>query len=174
MEFPACFQLVAAMNPCPCGFAGDQHRACRCGPDRVSRYQGRISGPFLDRIDLSLSLQREPLPDSYLEQARGGESSAAVGRRVAAARARQRERSDCLNARLRGDLLRRYCRPDKPGRQLLARAVERLSLSARACDSALRVARTIADIDAEVKIREVQISEALSLRTSNSAAVAAV
>jgi magnesium chelatase family protein len=160
-HFPARFQLVAAMNPCPCGYLGDPRRGCRCAPDQVSRYQERISGPVLDRIDLRITVARTELK---LDAATGGEASAVVATRVAAARDRQLERAGTLNARLGPAQLRQWCLPEMRARRLLERAAARLALSRRACDSVLRVARTIADLAEVAGVGERHVAEALSLR----------
>ncbi len=162
-EFPACFQLVAAMNPCPCGYLGDIEHDCRCSPDQVRRYQERLSGPFLDRIDMRVTVPRVEL---RLGVESDGESSAVVARRVAAARERQIERAGLINARLNAAQVRRWALPDTQGCRLLERAATRLRLSRRACDSVLRVARSIADLAGEQDIGERQVAEALALRTA--------
>ena len=164
LEFPARFQLVAAMNPCPCGYAGDPRRECRCSAADVARYRNRLSGPFLDRMDMLLALQREPLTDDYLAIDGQGEPSAAVRERVACARARQLSRGGCANRQLHGLKLRRDCRLERSGRRMFSAAVDRLQLSARACDNSLRVARTIADLAASETIGSDQLAEALSFR----------
>jgi magnesium chelatase family protein len=164
LEFPARFQLVAAMNPCPCGYAGDPRRECRCSAADVARYRNRVSGPFLDRMDMLLTLQREPLTDDYLAIDGQGEPSAAVRKRVACARARQLSRGGCANRQLYGLKLRRDCRLERSGRRMFSAAVDRLQLSARACDNSLRVARTIADMAASETIGSDQLAEALSFR----------
>jgi magnesium chelatase family protein len=164
LEFPACFQLVAAMNPCACGYCGDAGHVCRCSPDQIRRYQQRLSGPFLDRIDIRLQVARTEI---RLDAEENGEASAAVAARVAAARQRQLERAGATNARLDPAETRRWCLPDPEGRRLLEAAAEGLSLSRRACDSVLRVARTIADlagIGDDQPVGVAQISEALALR----------
>ncbi|MCC7257303.1 MAG: YifB family Mg chelatase-like AAA ATPase [Gammaproteobacteria bacterium] len=161
LEFPARFQLVAAMNPCPCGYHGDAARPCRCTPDQVRRYQERLSGPFLDRIDIRLPV---PRTEVRFDGEADGESSARVARRVGAARACQIARQGDLNARLDVAATRRCCLPDPAGRELLQRAAERLRLSRRACDSVLRVARTIADLAGADGVGAGQVSEALALR----------
>jgi len=143
-EFPARFQLVAAMNPCPCGYAGDPSGRCRCGPDAMLRYGARISGPLLDRIDIQVEVPR-PAVGALREPP--GETSAVVRERVARARERQLERSGRANAWLSGQLLERDCALGPRDRALLERACERLGLSARAHHRVLRVARTIADLD---------------------------
>jgi magnesium chelatase family protein len=164
LEFPARFQLVTAMNPCPCGYAGDTRRECRCSAAEIARYRNRVSGPFLDRMDMQLELQREPLTDNYLAIDGQGESSAVVRDRVACARARQLARGGCANRHLKGRQLRIDCRLERRSRQLFVTAVERLQLSARACDNALRVARTIADMAGRETIGSEQLAEALSFR----------
>jgi magnesium chelatase family protein len=162
-EFPARFQLVAAMNPCPCGYAGDAQGACRCTPDAIQRYLARISGPLLDRIDLTVEVPR-PLRESLRAGAPGGESSAAVRMRVLDARNRQLARAGKPNAWLGGAELERDCRLCGSDEALLERAAERLVLSPRAVHRTLRVARTIADLDASAGIATAHLAEALSLR----------
>lgn len=161
VTYPAAFQLVAAMNPCPCGYAGDPRRECRCSPEQIQRYQQKVSGPFMDRVDLCVAVGREaPAPF----QPPDGETSAAVRQRVETARARQRARRPVPNAGLGGEALREDAMPDARGIKLLQRAAERLALSARACDRALRVARTIADLAGASAVSEAHLSEALSFR----------
>ena len=143
-EFPARFQLVAAMNPCPCGWLGHAAGKCRCTPDQVARYRGKLSGPLLDRVDLMLEV---PAVDETELAARGdGESSATVRTRVSAARARQLARQGKPNARLTPDEVDRHCLPDCHGALLLKRAMQQLGLTARAYHRILKVARTIADL----------------------------
>src|SRR5574337_401624 len=150
------------MCPCPCGFSGHPTRACRCTPDQIARYRGRLSGPLLDRIDLTLEVPA--LPESDLQSAPPVDSSAAVRERVAAAWAIQRERQGGPNARLSGAALDRHCQPDPAGRALLAKAVERLHLSARAYHRILRVARTIADLAGSPAIAAAHVAEAVQYR----------
>jgi len=164
LEFPARFQLIAAMNPCPCGYAGDPRRECRCSAAEIARYRNRVSGPFLDRMDMLLEVQREPLTEEYLAIDGGGESSAAVRERVACARTRQLARAACVNRQLTGRQLRADCRLGRGGRKMFTAAVDRLQLSARACDNSLRVARTIADMAGRDTIGSEQLAEALSFR----------
>ena len=159
--FPADFQLVATMNPCPCGYRGDSVVACRCTPDAVDRYRSRISGPLLDRLDLHVEVPRPP--PGRLLQVTAGESSNDVAARVAAARQVQLDRG-WVNARLPGARLLETCRPRRDGLRLLERAATRFGLSARACHRVLRVARTIADMDGADTLDQSHVSEALSLR----------
>ena len=164
--FPAQFQLVAAMNPCPCGYLGDPGHGCRCTPDRVARYRARVSGPLLDRIDLKLEVP--PLPTDALAAAgaaaKASEPSAAVRERVVAARDRQRARQGCCNARLAPADVARHCAPDADGEALLMKATARLGLSARGYHRVLKVARTIADLAGAEKIAPRHLSEAIGYR----------
>ncbi|KAF1687011.1 ATP-dependent protease [Pseudoxanthomonas broegbernensis] len=162
-EFPARFQLVAAMNPCPCGWAGDPSGRCRCSPDMVRRYWGRLSGPLLDRIDLHLAMARLP-PALLRPDAPPGESSRAIRARVQAARRRQRDRGGRLNAQLEQAGLAEACRLDAADLGLLEQAGERLQLTARSLHRVLRVARTIADLDASPAIATAHLAEALGYR----------
>lgn len=160
--FPASFQLIAAMNPCPAGFTCSEH-ACRCTADQVRRYQGRVSGPLLDRIDLHVAVPPVPraltlaATDSHTT---GGDLSAAI----AAARRRQIERQGCLNAELPGAQVVGRAGLDIEGRRLLARAGERYALSARGTHRVLRTARTIADLEPAGQVSCAALSEALSYR----------
>jgi len=162
-EFPARFQLVAAMNPCPCGWAGDPSGRCRCSPDMVRRYWSRLSGPLLDRIDLHLAMSRLP-PALLRPDAPPGESSAAIRPRVAAARERQLARAGVLNARLDASGVARHCRLAAAEQQLLEQAAERLQLTARSLHRVLRVARTVADLDGSATIAGPHLAEALGYR----------
>src|SRR5437870_5561951 len=166
--FPAAFQLVAAMNPCPCGYLGDGAGACRCTPPLVDRYRARVSGPLLDRIDLHVEVPRVPVA-ALADDAPSEEPSAAVRARVEAARARQRRRllprTIPLNAHISGREVRRLCRIGPAGRRLLEAASERLGLSARAYTRILRVARTIADLAGEDEITTSHLAEAIQYRS---------
>lgn len=168
-EFPARFLLVAAMNPCPCGYTGDASGRCRCAPGQVARYRQRISGPLVDRIDMHMELAPVPvehlMPAAELEDARGvGENSASVAARVAQARGLQRRRQGTLNSQLTLETMQRVCRLDRESRALVAAAVSRLGLSARGCHRVLKLARTCADLSAQPQIRRTDVSEAIGLR----------
>ena len=162
-EFPARFQLVAAMNPCPCGWAGDPSGRCRCGPDLVRRYRSRLSGPLLDRIDLHVHVPRLP-PHELRPDAPDGEGTAAIQARVVAARARQQARCGKPNARMGQSETMAHCRLQARDQALLERAVERLQLSARSLHRILRVARTIADLAGSEAIATAHVTEALGYR----------
>ncbi len=162
VRFPARFALVAAANPCPCGFLGDGERPCRCGAEDVRRYARRLSGPLLDRIDLYVRVDR--VDAGELEDTAAGEPSGVVRARVAAARALGQARAGVASARLQVADLARMCRPTAGARRTLAMAVDRLGLSARGFHRALRVARTIADLDGDERVDEQHMREALGLR----------
>jgi len=165
LEFPARFQLMAAMNPCPCGYMGHPVRACRCSPSQIRRYRQRISGPLLDRFDLHVHVP--PVDKEELACMRSGESSAQVAGRVKAAREKQYTRlgEGCVNARMSQQQIEQYARPDTQGAQLLDTAMERFSLSARSYHRILKVARTIADLDGVGAILSAHIGEALQYRS---------
>jgi magnesium chelatase family protein len=202
-EFPARFQLVAAMNPCPCGYAGDSRGRCHCTAEQIVRYRNRISGPLIDRIDIHIEISPLPVEDLMGEAREGplpagiaraagtagaggtggtgaavggeretgseretgrAEDSAAVARRVAAARSLQLQRQGKLNARLSPAELARFCGLAKEPRALLATAIARLGLSARAYHRVLKVARTCADLSHATDIRVVDVAEAVKLR----------
>jgi len=161
-EFPARFQLIAAMNPCPCGHYGSALKPCRCTPDLIARYQGRISGPLLDRIDLQVEVPAVA-PDALASQP-DGDTSAVVARRAAAARSVALMRQGCANAELAGDALDVYCALDGAPARFLHAASARLGWSARGYHRVLRVARTIADLDARTRLQEGHLAEAIQLR----------
>ena len=168
VEYPANFTLVAAMNPCPCGYYNHPTRECTCPPGAVHRYLGRISGPLMDRIDLHIEVT--PVSIQEMASAERGEPSAAIRRRVVRAREVQRDRFRGVagvytNAMMTGRMVHEYCPIDAEARTLLERAMEQLSLSARAYDRILKVARTIADLAGDERIGTAQIAEAIGYRT---------
>ncbi len=163
-EFPARFQLIAAMNPCPCGYLGDASGRCRCTIDQVQRYRGRISGPILDRIDMHIEVPQVPKEMLYGDRPTTEENSAAVRLRVEKTRSRQQQRSAKANHQLNNREIEQYCALDSDNRALLERAIEKLGLSARASHRILRVARTIADLDNSETIETAHLSEAISYR----------
>jgi magnesium chelatase family protein len=162
-EFPAAFQLVAAMNPCPCGYAGDPSGRCTCTPDAVRRYRARVSGPLLDRIDLQVAVPRVPLAELG-ENTGASEDSTTVRDRVVAARERQLQRAGRANAQLSNREVLRDCKLNSGDRTMLERALDKLGLSARSYHRILRVARTIADLAASEIIATPHLMEAIQYR----------
>jgi magnesium chelatase family protein len=163
-EFPAKFQLVAAMNPCPCGYAGDACGRCRCTAEQIARYRNRISGPLIDRIDIHVELMALPVEQLMGDARAQAESSAAVAQRVAVARALQHQRQGKLNARLTPTEVARFCALASESRALLSAAITRLGLSARAYHRVLKVARTCADLRGDADICKMDVAEAVKLR----------
>jgi magnesium chelatase family protein len=163
-EFPARFQLVAAMNPCPCGYAGDPHGRCHCTAEQVARYRARISGPLIDRIDMHVDMRALPVEHMLGAAPLETENSATVARRVAGARQTQHQRQHKLNARLTPTEVVRFCALERDSRALLATAIARLGLSARACHRVLKLARTCADLAGVPEIRKTDVAEAVQLR----------
>ena len=165
--YPARFQLVASMNPCPCGFRGVRNAECRCDDAAVARYANKLSGPLLDRIDLQIEIARVPFDDMVRRDA--AESSATVRARVLAARARQEQRLAHLglsaNADIPGAAVRSLCVLDGTALKLLERASAKRQFSARAVDRIARVARTIADLAASDRIAAEHIAEAIGYRS---------
>ena len=161
-DFPARFQLVAAMNPCPCGYLGHASGKCRCNPDQVARYRSKISGPLLDRIDLQIEVPS--LNESELSGALTGDTSATVRARVAAAADAQTLRQGKPNNLLMPLEIEQWCKPDEAGEKLLRQAISRLNLSARAYHRVLKVARTIADLAGSTAISPMHIAEAIQYR----------
>jgi magnesium chelatase family protein len=161
-EFPARFQLVAAMNPCPCGYAGHPARACVCTPAQIARYRARLSGPLLDRIDLAIEAPAVSFAD--LSSRAKGESSAEVRDRVIRARERQHARQGVPNARLEAGQIEALCAPDAAGAALAETAMRRLNLSARAYHRVLRVARTLADLSGDTRPGAAHMAEAIQYR----------
>ncbi|HBS43016.1 MAG TPA: ATP-dependent protease, partial [Oceanospirillales bacterium] len=162
VHYPARFQLVAAMNPCPCGYAGDSGGRCQCTPDQIRRYQGQISGPLLDRIDLHVDVP--PVSPSVLQQSPPSEPSNAVRARVVEARLRQQQRQGCPNSALKGSQRDEVCALSEDDQHWLLGSIERLGLSARAYHRLLTVARTIADLQGCEAIARVHLMEALGFR----------
>lgn len=161
-DFPASFQLIAAMNPCPCGYLGHRNNKCRCTPDQVSRYRARISGPLIDRIDLHIEVPA--LSDEELTTAQTGEASTAIRGRVESARRLQINRQGKSNALLSSKEVDQYCEADEAGLSLLKQAIGRLNLSARAYHRILKVARSIADLAGDAVIKQAHIAEAVQYR----------
>ena len=168
VTYPANFTLVAAMNPCPCGYYNHPTKECTCSPGAVHRYMGRISGPLMDRIDMHIEVT--PVEPSELQSAEEGERSAVVRERVMRAREIQRRRFEGIegvhtNARMNSAMVRQYCTLDEASDRLLKRAMERLSLSARAFDRILKVSRTIADLAGREQIVQSDVAEAIGYRS---------
>ena len=165
--YPAKFMLVAAMNPCPCGYYGDRRRPCRCNTTQIRQYQSRISGPLMDRIDIHVEV-----PSMHYQEIAGthsGEDSKTVRERIRSARARQQERfagqSNLLNARMSDRQLKTHCLLDEASRQLIEMAVDKLGLSVRAYTRILKVARTIADLENANNIEASHVAEAIQYRS---------
>lgn len=168
IDYPAGFMLVASMNPCPCGYYTHPTKPCICPPGAVHKYLNRISGPMLDRIDLHVEIM--PVPFDDILSLQQGESSAVIRRRVVAARTIQaarfaREKGVYCNAQMSTRLIGHYARPDEAGMKRLRDAMQRFDMSARAYDRILKVARTIADLDASETVRDRHITEAIAYRT---------
>lgn len=161
-DFPAQFQLIAAMNPCPCGYLGHFNNKCRCTPDQIARYRAKISGPLLDRIDLHIEVPA--LKDSELTGAATGETSEAIRARVNQARTLQMTRQSKANYLLSTKEIDRFCLPDESGLSLLKSAIAKLNLSARAYHRILKVARSIADLAQSEQVQTQYIAEAIQYR----------
>ncbi len=161
-ELPAAFQMVAAMNPCPCGKLGDPAHACSCSSKQLRRYRARLSGPLLDRIDLRVEVCA--LPAAELLELPPGEASSRVAERVRRAALLQQQRQAGANAALDAQGLQRHCRLERALRTWLAGTLERLGASARATHRVLRVARTIADLGGSAAVEREHLAEALQLR----------
>ena len=170
VEFPAGVMLIASMNPCPCGYFNHPEKECSCPPGMVKRYLNRISGPLLDRIDLHVEVTPVPLEKLTAARAERGEGSAAIAARVEAARGIQERRfagnkGIYCNAQMPARMVRECCALDGAGNRLLKVAMEKLQLSARAYDRILKVARTVADLDASESIRTDHLAEAINFRS---------
>jgi magnesium chelatase family protein len=161
-EFPARFQMIAAMNPCPCGYLGDPASRCRCTAEQVQRYRMRISGPLLDRMDMHVEVPRIPTAD--LQTSTTAESSSDIRVRVLQARNRQWQRQGKCNSRLQVSEIEQWCALDAETQVLMARAMQKLALSARAYHRILKVARSIADLEGADDLRSHHVSEAIALR----------
>jgi len=164
-DFPARFQLVAAMNPCPCGYLGHYSGRCHCTPEQVARYRRKISGPLLDRIDIHIEVPA--VPPEELAGRSSGESSEAIRSRVSEARARQLARQGKPNAQLSTREIDQHAMPDEQGEQLLKQAISRLALSARGYHRILKVARSIADLSGERRVLAPHVAEAIQYRRSD-------
>ncbi len=162
-EFPASFQLIAAMNPCPCGYHGSDQKECSCTPDAIRRYQQRLSGPLLDRIDIQLQLQATPI-SQLLENTINEESSEKIQTRVIQAQETAFKRQNCMNAHLSDNALKIACPINHEQQQLIQQASDSLGLSARAVKRCLKLSRTIADLEQSIDIKDQHILEALSYR----------
>lgn len=168
VTFPSEFMLVAAMNPCPCGYFGDLKRKCRCKPLQVQRYRQRISGPLVDRIDLHVEVPAVEYRD--ISSTRTEEDSAAIRERVGRGRERQRVRVEAdrkinCNARMGPRQIRQHCKLGAESHELIRVAMTQLNLSVRAYDRILKVSRTIADLEASNEITSEHVSEAIQYRT---------
>ncbi|MEO1829297.1 MAG: YifB family Mg chelatase-like AAA ATPase [Pseudomonas sp.] len=163
LRFPARFQLVAAMNPCPCGYQGDPSGRCRCTPEQIQRYRGKLSGPLLDRIDLHLAMRNEPFKLTG-ETGRSKPDTATAAAQVAAARHAQQQRQQCLNAHLDLAGIQQHCALTETDGRWLEQAVERLGLSRRASHRVLKVARTLADLAGSPNLERAHLAEALQYR----------
>ncbi len=161
-DFPARFQLVAAMNPCPCGYLGHPTAQCRCTPDAVARYRNRISGPLLDRIDMQIEVG--PVPAEFLHDPSAAEPSSAIAGRVEAALGRQMTRQHKANCHLTSREIDRHCKPERAGQDMLHKAMLQFHWSARAYHRVLRVARTVADLAGSGTVLEKHVAEAIQFR----------
>ena len=167
IEYPCSFMFVASMNPCPCGYYGDPTHTCVCTPGQRMKYMNRISGPMLDRIDIQIEIT--PVPFKDISKVQPGEPSSVIRERVIRARDIQEQRFKDVkgvycNAQMTERMIHQYAEPDEAGVQMLRMAMERLSLSARAYNRILKVARTIADLDGSEKVQSNHLAEAISYR----------
>ena len=168
IEYPCSFMFVASMNPCPCGYYGDATHTCVCTANQRQRYMNKISGPLLDRIDIQCEIQ--PVPFEEISKAEKGEPSSSIRQRVIAARKMQEERYRSIphihcNAQMTERMIHEYAAPDEAGITLLKKAMHKLNLSARAYNRILKVARTIADLDASADVKPIHLAEAIAYRS---------
>ena len=168
IEYPCSFMFVASMNPCPCGYYGDATHTCVCTANQIQRYMNKISGPLLDRIDIQCEIQ--PVPFEEISKAEKGEPSSSIRQRVIAARKMQDERYRSIphihcNAQMTERMIHEYAAPDEAGITLLKKAMHKLNLSARAYNRILKVARTIADLDASADVKPIHLAEAIAYRS---------
>ena len=168
IEYPCSFMFVASMNPCPCGYYGDATHTCVCTANQIQRYMNKISGPLLDRIDIQCEIQ--PVPSEEISKAEKGEPSSSIRQRVIAARKMQEERYRSIphihcNAQMTERMIHEYAAPDEAGITLLKKAMHKLNLSARAYNRILKVARTIADLDASADVKPIHLAEAIAYRS---------
>lgn len=164
ISFPCQFQLIAAMNPCPCGYITDQEHSCECRPDQIERYQAKLSGPLKDRLDMLIEVPRLD-PMTFFSKAKNStECSSTIRQRVTAVQGKQQLRGACLNSQLTHQQVSSYCQLNTTSQHLLQQAMQRQRLSSRGLNRVLRVARTIADMADSMAINEQHISEAISLR----------
>ena len=168
IEYPCSFMFVASMNPCPCGYYGDATHTCVCTANQIQRYMNKISGPLLDRIDIQC--ERQPVPFEEILKAEKGEPSSSIRQRVIAARKMQEERYRSIphihcNAQMTERMIHEYAAPDEAGITLLKKAMHKLNLSARAYNRILKVARTIADLDASADVKPIHLAEAIAYRS---------
>ncbi len=167
ITYPACFMLMAAMNPCPCGYFGDQQMECSCTPIQINKYRAKVSGPLLDRIDIHVEVP--PVKYKELSDDAGGESSSVIKERVNSAREIQKRRFKgkgiYSNSQMSSTQVRKHSRPDAEGLKLLETAIDKLGLRARAYDRILKVSRTIADLEESENVLSQHISEAIQYRS---------
>ena len=168
IEYPCSFMFVASMNPCPCGYYGDATHTCVCTANQIQRYMNKISGPLLDRIDIQCEIQ--PVPFEEISKAEKGEPSSSIRQRVIAARKMQEARYRSIphihcNAQMTERMIHEYAAPDEAGITLLKKAMHKLNLSARAYNRILKVARTIADLDASADVKPIHLAEAIAYRS---------
>ncbi len=163
-EYPASCQLIAAMNPCPCGYLSDQRHPCRCTPEQIQRYRSKISGPLLDRIDMHIEVPTLPAQRLSTFHPKQEETTQAIGQRVMKARELQQTRCGQINSKLNSHEIIAFCKLDAHGQQMLTSALEKLGISARAYHRILKVARTIADLSDSENIQSIHVSEAIQFR----------